>query len=103
MVTEEQLKYALLSGPVSVSIAVAPSMVFYAGGVYNDPACTNNREDLIHAVVVTGYGFDDVFGEYWIVRNSWSNAWGVDGYINIAFGYCGILLDGLVPVFDDEI
>lgn len=33
------LKEALLEGPVAVSIAVSESMVFYAGGVFNDAAC----------------------------------------------------------------
>ncbi len=34
-----------------------------------------------HAVLLVGYGHDPVVGEdYWTIKNSWSNAWGEDGF-----------------------
>ena len=52
-------------------------MSFYDGGVFNDPACGEGTEaQLVHAVLCVGYGTDDAFGDYWIIKNSWSNAWG---------------------------
>lgn len=100
-----ELKYALLNGPVTVAIAVTEKMVFYAGGVFNDPLCSNKHEDLGHQVVVTGWGFDESSQqEYWIVRNSWSNAWGIDGYIYIATknNLCGVTLETTIPNFADK-
>jgi hypothetical protein len=60
-------------GPMSVSIdASHPGLSFYTGGVYYDPACGNQLEDLDHSVSAVGYGTDPVGGDYWIVKNSWS-------------------------------
>jgi len=34
-----------------------------------------------HAVLLVGYGHDPVVGEdYWTIKNSWSTAWGEDGF-----------------------
>jgi C1A family cysteine protease len=55
-------------------------------GVYSDPACiVDNKYDINHAVVIVGYGTTtatstDPATPYWIVRNSWSNGWGLSGY-----------------------
>ena len=89
-----QLKQALKGGPVAVSIAVTDSMSFYDGGVFNDPACGEGKEaELVHAVLCVGYGTDAEYGDYWIIKNSWSNAWGQDGYIYISQknDLCGVL------------
>jgi C1A family cysteine protease len=61
----------------------------YAGGVYNNPACVPG---LSHAVTVVGYGTDPVGGDYWLVKNSFGQAWGEGGYLRIAKGInmCGI-------------
>ena len=37
-----------------------------------------------HCIVVVGYGTDPNYGDYWIVKNSWSNSWGESGYIRMA-------------------
>jgi C1A family cysteine protease len=57
---------------------------FYDEGVLDDTACGTTPD---HGVLVVGYTDD-----YWIVKNSWSDTWGLDGYIQIGRGYnyCGI-------------
>lgn len=62
------------AGPLTVAIdAGQRSFQFYSSGVYNEPACTN---ELNHAVTVVGYDTDSTYGDYYIVKNSWSTGWG---------------------------
>ena len=44
---------------MAITIDVPESMSFYTGGVYNDPACRNEFQDLVHNVVAVGYGVDE--------------------------------------------
>jgi hypothetical protein len=91
---KQMLKEALLGGSVSVSIAVSETMSFYAGGVFNDETCGYGADaNRVHVVQCIGWGNDVELGDYWIIKNSWSNAWGMDGYIYISMenDLCGVL------------
>ncbi|KAL7717995.1 Cysteine proteinase 3 [Entamoeba marina] len=77
--SEAALTEAVAEGPVVVSIdASHDSFHLYSDGVYDEPACSTTYHN--HAVVVVGYG---TLGEddYYIVRNSWGDSWGQEGYI----------------------
>lgn len=56
---------------------------------------SGNKEDqLDHAVLVVGYGLMN--GEqYWLVKNSWSNLWGNDGYVCIQLIDFSIIIIGI--------
>ncbi|KAG5323456.1 CFAD protein, partial [Pseudoatta argentina] len=93
--TVEALKIAIAKhGPISVAIdASHKTFSFYSHGVYYDPACGNTEDKLDHAVLAVGYGTMNGKG-YWLIKNSWSNYWGNDGYILMAQkdDNCGVLL-----------
>ena len=82
--------------PVSVAIEADTSVFqFYKEGILTSSKCGNN---LDHGVLVVGYGIEDDQA-YWIVKNSWGESWGENGYIRIAKsssttedGVCGIAL-----------
>lgn len=97
---EKALRHALAHvGPVSVAIDAAnPSFQFYESGVYYEPKC--DPEDLDHGVLAVGFGKEK--GEkYWLVKNSWSDQWGDEGYIKMARdrdNHCGIASYAVYPV-----
>jgi cathepsin L len=66
----------------------------YTKGVITSDLCGTK---LDHAVLAVGYGTED--GEdYFLVKNSWSAAWGDEGYLKIGTdNVCGILQQGTYP------
>ncbi|CAB4027431.1 digestive cysteine ase 1 [Paramuricea clavata] len=78
-----ELKQAIAQyGPISVLINTQPkSFKFYSSGIYYDPECSGSNLD--HAALAVGYGAERGI-PYWLIKNSWSKAWGESGYIKIA-------------------
>ena len=98
---------------------------WFASIVETESGCGSAFLDMNHCVQVVGYAFTDGSDEkeeeenngngngsgsgsnksgsqdetkrdgYWIVRNQWSNSWGMNGYAYVAMGEntCGILND----------
>jgi len=93
---EDDLLTLLEISPVGVAIAASlNSFQTYGGGVYDDPACIGMTVD--HAVTLVGYGTDEKLGPYWLLKNTWSAAWGEKGYMRIARGknMCSIASEGV--------
>jgi cathepsin L len=74
------LQHVASKGPVAISVD-AGAWSSYEEGVFD--GCNQTNPDIDHAVLLVGYGVDAAHGPYWLVRNSWSAAWGEKGYIKV--------------------
>ncbi|XP_072948109.1 uncharacterized protein [Epargyreus clarus] len=93
------MKYALYKyGPVSVAIYAGDSFVQYSSGIFYDIECTDQPR-INHGVTVVGYGVRDDT-TYWIVKNSWGEDWGQDGYalMSATNDNCNTLTEAYYPV-----
>ena len=96
------LKSAVAKQPVSVAIeADTRYFQFYSGGFLTSSSCGTS---LDHCVLIIGYG-EESGQKYWLVKNSWSTAWGENGYVRISRtdstndeGICGIALSPSFPI-----
>ena len=97
---EDELKHAVgLVRPVSVAFEVVKGFRFYKSGVYTSDACGSTSMDVNHAVVAVGYGVEDGV-PYWLIKNSWGESWGDNGYFKMELGknMCGIATCASYPI-----
>ena len=65
-------------GPISVMIDSNHTKFHkYSDGVYYEPQCSSIKHD--HEILVIGYGTQDG-KDYWLIKNSWGNTWGMNGF-----------------------
>ncbi|XP_066141224.1 uncharacterized protein [Euwallacea fornicatus] len=83
-------------GPVSVAID-ASYLSSYSSGIYSDNYCSPST--LNHGVLIVGYGNENG-QDYWIVKNSWGDVWGEQGYFRLLRGTneCGVAEDDVYPI-----
>jgi len=83
-------KELMTNGPVQVAFMVYRSFMSYSSGVYHKSRFEFMPEGG-HAVKLMGWGTE--YGtDYWLVANSWSTNWGMEGFFKIKRGSneCGI-------------
>jgi C1A family cysteine protease len=84
----KEIKEAICKyGPVYSSLKVTNLFQAYGGGVYDEKVPVTGPMDTNHAIVIVGG--DDNKGA-WLVRNSWSEQWGEDGYVWVQYGCANI-------------
>ena len=92
---EDQIRAMLQSGPMSISIA-SRGLSGYNGGVIKQ-ACSDSALD--HAVTLVGYANDDADGNgpHWILKNSWGDGFGENGFFRLQYGVNCLKLAGGGP------
>jgi len=102
------------NGPLSIAFN-ANGMDYYIHGIVGKEQCNMTANDgdvqagcimygaspegewtcdptaIDHAVLIVGYGEQDDL-DYWVIKNSWSDAWGEEGYYRLVRGVneCGV-------------
>jgi C1A family cysteine protease len=73
-------------GPIFVGVdASSQNFQFYSSGILSTNECSNQLEDIDHAIVAVGYGYNATLQQsYWIIKNSWGIYWGENGYLLLA-------------------
>ena len=80
--TVAEIKQALCTyGPISTAVQVTPLFQSYTNGVFNEYASGTNN-NINHAVLIIGW---DDSKNAWLIKNSWSTAWGMSGYMWINY------------------
>lgn len=97
---ENGLKEKVATLGVVTSCISASNIPFmsYTSGILDDDQCKVNQPD--HAVAVVGYGSENGI-DFWIVRNSWGDSWGEEGYVRMSRNkgnQCGIASDAVIAV-----
>ncbi|QCD76845.1 cathepsin L [Vigna unguiculata] len=100
--SEEQLLLAVAQQPVSVVVAINQNFQSYESDVFEGPCGT----ELNHAVTIIGYDTTDDGKKYWLIKNSWGESWGENGYMKLLResgepeGVCGVAMKASYPTLD---
>ncbi|KAM6459343.1 procathepsin L-like isoform 2-T2 [Liasis olivaceus] len=101
--SERALEQAVaMVGPVSLAVdARSFQFHFYKSGIFAYNSCGHH---VSHAMLAVGYGTAQEGGKainYWILKNSWSEKWGEQGYMRLVKGvdnHCGVANQACYPI-----
>ena len=99
------MKVALQTSPLGTSLN-ADILKFYKAGIFDDQYFPSKcQSSTNHAVTIVGWDVENGV-EYWIIRNSWGEEFGQDGYFRMATtaadgrpeGICGVNSHAVAPI-----
>jgi hypothetical protein len=85
-VSDKTIIDSVLQQPVT-ALVDASRWSAYRGGIYDGP-CNSDEFSLNHVVTIVGYG-EEAGVPFWLIRNSWGETWGEDGYMRLRRGVGG--------------
>ena len=92
----ESIKTQIMqTGPVAVGITVTDAFKTWGALIHNPTSYYpyfGSFDRINHIVVIVGWKDSSSIrnGGYWIVKNSWGDEWGYDGFFNIEYGSLNI-------------
>eukprot|EP00961_Rhodomonas_salina_P023555 316351-Rhodomonas_salina.1 len=100
---EAMMKEIMEHGPVAVAVDVHSEMLTYHEGIYSRHEIEHGRQNAgirgwevaNHAMLCVGWGEDPKGNRFWIVKNSWGEDWGEQGFIRILRGVDAIHIESM--------
>jgi cysteine peptidase B len=77
---DQMMTWVGMNGPLSIAVDATAWQV-YNSGIMTD--CGGYQLD--HGVLIVGFDLEHN-PQYWIVKNSWGQSWGENGYIRVQYG-----------------
>jgi hypothetical protein len=87
---------ALTEGALAMGLKVTQKFYPFRKGIFKDTTCIKGIKGYTPNHAVTGVGYTE---SYFVIKNSWSTDWGMNGFMRLARNYhnCGLWGYSVIP------